>query len=183
MRVKSQRDGIYFAVVLRHLNLEHAIAGLRVEGKNFYAFTPYSLDGSIGLDNHVSYHASGERHVRSRYRAAGEMRDVPGVRDVSVTHFERPANLKGAVQIYLGGDPFGQFRELKPLVGHNGERVLLDGEKGGLREGPFVVKIYAVESGNVACVPVAPDVGARVLHFIKTTDPWIAIDVYQPNGV
>jgi hypothetical protein len=181
MRAKSERDGSYFVVVLRHLGLEREIVALKVNRNNFQAFTPYSLDGSIGLDNHVSYHASGERHVKSRYLLGDEMRDVPEVTDASEVQVEPPVNLKGAVQIYLSGDPLGQFRGLRPSGSGKGEPILLDGEKAGFREGPFVVKIYAVEPGNEACVPVAPDAAARVLHFIKVTDPWLAVELYQPK--
>lgn len=178
------RDGIYFEVVLRHLGLERRMADVKVrrdiKGIHFHAFTPYSLDGSLDLDNHVSYHADGKRHVRSRYKKDGKMLDVPGILKYSVVHFEPPDNLRGAVQIYLSGDPLGQFRDLKSIYRGRGEKILLDVERAGFIESLFVLKIYAVERGNENCIPCAPDAGLRVLHFIKTIDPWIAIEVYQP---
>jgi hypothetical protein len=181
MSAISRGDGICFVVVLCHLGLELEIAAIKVKRKNICAFTPYSLDDRVGLDNPFTYHAGGLRHVRSKYRVGDKMWEVPEVREKSVVQFERPANLKGAVQIYLSGDPLGQFRGLMPKGTGKGEPILLDGEKAGFREGPSVVKIYAVDPGNEACVPVAPDAGARVLNFIKVTDPWIAVQVYQPK--
>jgi hypothetical protein len=182
MSAKPLGNRIYFVVVLRHLGLEREIAAVKVDRKNVCAFTPYSLDDRIGLDNHVTYHASGERHVVSKYRVGRKMRDVLEVREKSAVHLQRPANLKGAVQLYFSGDPLGQFAGLRARGTGMGEPILLDGENAGFREGPFVLKIYAVEPGNEASVPIAPDAGARVLRFIKATNPWIAVEVYQPKG-
>ncbi|HXN72623.1 MAG TPA: hypothetical protein VN861_08725 [Candidatus Acidoferrales bacterium] len=181
--MRAKADAVYFVVVLCHLGLEREIAALKVRRHYPIAFTPYSLDGSIGIENHVSYKSSGERHVVSRYRVGDKMKEVKRIRKESTVHFARPSNLKGAVEIYLSGDPLGQFRDLRPAGSGKGERVLLDAEKAGFRDGIFVVKIYAVEPSNEGCVPTAPDAGKRVLHFIKSTDPWIAIDVYQPKPV
>ena len=177
------RNGIYFEVVLRHLGLERRMAVLKVKWQDFYAFAPYCFDDSADTDFHISYHETGERHAKSirRHPIDGKMRSAPGVWPETVVHFKPPEYLRGAVQIYLSGDPLGLFRGLKSAYRGMGEQILIDVEKAGFLENPFVMKIYVVERGNEGCIPHAPDGGPRVLHFIRSTNPWIAIDVYQPS--
>src|SRR5208282_5065268 len=170
----TKRDRFHFEIVLRHLGLERKLADLKVNGKNYYAFTPYSLDGLCGLDNHMSYHADGERHVKSRYRRDGEMVDAPELFGSTAVQFGRPENLNGAVPLYLSGDPLNQFRKLRPFVGGKGAKILIDAERADFRECPFFIQIYVVGGRNAACVPVPPGAGPRILSFIKKTDPWIA---------
>src|SRR5271155_5155605 len=114
MKVEPEKDDIYFVVVLRHLGLDREIATLKVKRDYMMAFTPYSLDGSLGLDHHVSLKPSGERHVVSKFRVGDEMIDVPKLKEESIVRFEPPENLTCPVQIYVTGDPLGQFRGLRP---------------------------------------------------------------------
>ena len=141
-----------YSILLRHLGLERKLADIKAKPGDFQAFTPYSLDGSTAIHNHVSYHPNGERHVVSQYPLAGEMQSVEEIKKQSVSLFDPPVRMKGAVQIYLGGDPLGQFRTLDPPI-VRGTAVILDAESAGFVEAPFVIRIFVVEQGNRNAVP------------------------------
>lgn len=169
-----------YSILVRHLGLERKLADIKAKPGDFQAFTPYSLEGSTAIHNHVSYHPDGERHVVSQYRVASEMRTVKEIEDQSVTFFDPPARMKGAVQIYLGGDPLGQFRTLDPPIVY-GTAVILDAESAGFVEAPFVMRIFVVDPGNKEALPPPSGPGPRILHFIEDIKPWIAIELHQPT--
>jgi hypothetical protein len=48
---------------LRHLGLEKELLVLKIKGEDYYAFLPSGKAGLTDIDNHVSYHRSGRRHM------------------------------------------------------------------------------------------------------------------------
>jgi len=44
-----------------------------------------------------------------------------------------------------------------------------------------VIRVYLVEPGAEACIPIFQDTGPRILHLVKQTNPWMAVEVYQQN--
>jgi len=65
---------------------------------------------------------------------------------VSALRCHKLRGQKGAPdQIYLGGDPLGQFRTLDPPI-VRGTAVIRDGENAEFVEVPFVIRIFVVPS-------------------------------------
>lgn len=90
-----------------------------------------------------------------------------------------PAELKGVGPLYHSGVFAFQFHHL-PLVGTNqGDSVVLDAESATFRDDFIVTRVYLVEPGAEDHIPIFPETGPRILHLVKRTTPWLAVEVYQ----
>src|ERR1700728_3003571 len=140
---------------LRHLGMEREILVLKVKNHNFHAFLPYSKKPLGPLDNHMSWHKSGERHAVSKYYNGQEWREVESTRRESTVKLQPPSSLKGVgvlCHIVCGvGVP---FVELYPLHANPGELCMLDADAAGFRDDAFFVRAYLVEPGEEKCVPI-----------------------------
>ena len=57
---------------LRHLGLERELVVLKVKAENYYVFLPSGRAGISDVENHVSYHRSGRRHMVARRHNGSE---------------------------------------------------------------------------------------------------------------
>jgi hypothetical protein len=65
-------------------------------------------------------------------------------------------------------------------VGTNaGHSILLDADRANFRDDYIIIRVYLVEPGAEDRVPIFPDTGPRILHMVKQTAPWLAVEVYQ----
>ena len=166
-----------FAV--RFLGAEREVLVLKVNCQNFYIFSPYAKKPPGDVDWHVSWHASGERHAVSRCRNAGKWMESPEMRRDSTVVAQRPAEVRGAEFLDKSGVFYGRFLRL-PSVGTNeGELVVLDADAAGFVDDAFFSRVYLVEPGAEDQIPVGPGAGPRILHLIKQTHPWVAVEVFQ----
>lgn len=82
-------------------------------------------------------------------------------------------------ELYHSGVFYSQFPELLPVGTNQGISVVLDAEMAHFRDDFTVIRVYLVEPGAEACIPIFPDTGPRILHLVKQTIPWLAVEVYQ----
>ncbi len=92
-----------------------------------------------------------------------------------------PAALKGVGPLYHSGVFAFQFLDLPPVGTNQGDSVVLDAETASFRDDFIVMRVYLVEPGAEDRIPVFPDTGPRILHLVKQTTPWMAVEVYQQN--
>jgi hypothetical protein len=166
---------------LRHLQAEREILVLKVAGQNFYAFPPYAKVPLGGLDNHMSWHRSGERHATSKYFDGKQWKELVSTRRESRIKLQPPYALKGVgflCHIVCGvGVP---FMELYPLHTNTGEICLLDAEAAGFRDDAFFVRAYLIEPGAQDHIPISANTGPRILYLVKRAcPPWLAVEVFQ----
>ena len=167
-----------FCVALRHLGTEREIVVLKVDGNNFYAFPPYAKKPLGDVDGHMSWHASGERHAVFRIRRGRGWEKDTRMQKKSTVKISPPPMLKGVGALYHSGIFYFQFPAL-PSVGTNeGTSVVLNAERAHFRNDFTVIRVYLVEPGAEACIPIFPDTGPRILHLVKQTNPWMAVEVY-----
>jgi hypothetical protein len=166
---------------LRHLQAEREILVLKVTGQNFYAFPPYAKAPLGCLDNHMSWHRSGERHAVSKYYDGKRWNELASTRRESRIKLQPPSALKGVgflCHIVCGvGVP---FVELSPLHTNTGQLCLLNAEGAGFRDDAFFVRAYLVEPGAEDQIPISADTGPRILHLVRRAPaPWLAVEVFQ----
>jgi len=182
---KSSTDTRTLIFALRHLRMEREILILKMAGQNFYAFPPYAKAPLGGLDNHVSWHRSGERHAVSRFHDGKRWNELRSTRRESIVNLQPPSSLKGVgflCHIVCGvGVP---FVELYPLHTNTGEICLLDAESAGFRDDAFFVRAYLVEPGAQDHIPISANTGPRILYLVKRAcPPWLAVEVFQQASV
>jgi hypothetical protein len=73
------------------------------------------------------------------------------------------------------------FHDLLPAGSNKGISVVLNAERANFRDDFVVIRVYLVEPGAEASIPIFPDTGLRILHLVKQTTPWMAVEVYQQN--
>jgi hypothetical protein len=170
-----------FIFALHHLGVEREVLALKVKRQNFYAFLPYSKKPLGPLDNHMSWHESGERHAVSKFYNGKEWREVESTRRESTVTLQPPSSFKGVgllIHVVCGvGVP---FVELYPVHTNTGQLCILDAEAAGFRNDAFFVRAYIVEPGQEQRIPIAANTGPRILHLItRTPTPWLAVEVFQ----
>lgn len=161
-----------FVVTGQYGNDIREIAVLKVSRKGeFFAFTPYARVSS--LDVHTSKHLSGERHLRVRL---GENRQPTPETEMQL----QPLATFSGVELLMGMSAFaGQFSNLNPSGTNRGEVIPFDLNTAQFRDDAFFVRIYLVEHPTEQQIPVPPNVGPRVIRFIRKTKPAIAIELFQ----
>ena len=162
---------------LRLLGEKREIIVLKEKGQDFYAFPPYAKKPLGDLDNHMSWHESGERHAVTKYRK----KEIKSVRNKSEMHLQTPSSLKGAgLLCHIVCGVFNSFVDLHSIGTNDGQLVVLDAEAAGFRDDAFFVRAYLVGPGEEHCIPIAADTGPRILHLVeRTTAPWLAVEVFQ----
>jgi hypothetical protein len=175
-------DKLILCFVLRHLGAEREILVLKVKGQNFYAFPPYAKKPLGNLDFHMSWHESGERHAVVRFSNGHAWKEDAMMRKKSAVKLQPPAALKGVAPLFHSGVIPFQFLDL-PQIGTNpGYSIVLDTEAANFRDDFIVIRAYLVEPGAEGNIPIFPDTGPRILHLVKQTTPWLAVDVYQQTA-
>ena len=177
-----------WVVVLRHLGIEREILVLKAKGQEFHAFCPNGKAGG-DIEVHSSYHGSGERHLVMK-RLAGRSwiedkwpRPENGLEETmrrqTATQLQPPAVLRGT-ELLFGCNVFaGQFPQLKPVGTNSGEQIVIDAEAEGFRDDFTMVRAYLVGPSREETIPANEHAGPRVLHLIKRTTPWLAVEVFQ----
>ena len=176
---KKPSGSLTFCFALRHLGSEKEIVVLKVDRNNFYAFPPYAKKPLGNVDGHMSWHASGERHAVFRIRRAFGWKKDKKMQKKSLVKMSPPAVLEGVGALYHSGLFYFQFPELPPVGTNEGTSVVLNGESVHFRNDFTVIRVYLVEPGAEANIPISPDTGPRILHLVKQTSPWLAVEVYQ----
>ena len=172
----KNRQSLDSCVVLRHLGIEREIVVLKARGYNFYVFTPYAKKPIGPSDVHMSWHELGERHatVRVNGRLEAEFRKK------STVKLCRPAELNGVVAIYHSGIMnIDEFARAFPIGTNQGQVLLLDATAAGFSDAFIVIRVYGVSPGAEDQIPIYPGTGPRILHLVKETTPWLAVEVYQ----
>jgi hypothetical protein len=178
---KRASGSLTLCFALRHLGTEREIVVLKVDRNNFYAFPPYAKKPLGNVDGHMSWHASGERHAVFRIRRALGWEKDKRMQKKSLVKMSPPPMLKGVGALYHSGLFYFQFPELPPVGTNEGTSVVLNAERAHFRDDFTVIRVYLVEPGAEASIPIFPDTGPRILHLVRLTTPWIAIEVYQQN--
>jgi hypothetical protein len=175
-RVSSE---LILCFALRHLGAEREILVLKAKGKNFYAFPPYAKKPIGPVDCHMSWHESGERHAVSQFYDGHVWKKDVRMQRKSAVKLHPPAALKGVGPLYHSGVFAFQFHDLPPVGTNQGDSVVLDAESVSFRDDFIVTRVYLVEPGAEDRIPIFPDTGPRILHLVKRTTPWMAVEVYQ----
>jgi hypothetical protein len=130
----------------------------------------------------MSYHESGERHAVLRRCDRQESREEEKMRRESAVNLQPPATLRGAHPLFhTGVFPF-QFLELLPVGTNLGQSIVLDTDAANFRDDFIVIKVQLVEPGAEDRIPIAQDTGPRILHLVKGTTPWLAVEVFQQSA-
>lgn len=145
---------------------------------DFYVAFPQPVDSMPSLrplDRHVSYHAEGQHHFR--VREGVRALPTPG----EPVRLQPTRVFRGIEQLTHGVAFAFQVDSLPLLVGGGPKRqiVILDADSVGFRKDAFFFNVYLLEPGQRDLIPTPPDVGPRVLEFIGTTYPWVAVELYQ----
>lgn len=178
---KRASGGLTFCFALRHLGAEREIVVVKVDGNNFYAFPPYAKKPLGDVDGHMSWHASGERHaVFSIRRGRGWEKDKR-MQKKSMVKLSPPPMLNGVGALFHSSIFYSRFLELWPVGTNEGRSVVLNAETAHFKDDFTVIRVYLVEPGAETSIPNSPDTGPRILHLVKQTTPWIAVEVYQQN--
>jgi len=164
---------------LRHLGAEREILVLKAKGDNFYAFPPYAKKPLGNVDGHMSWHASGERHAVFSIRRGRGWENDKRMQNKSTVKMSPPPMLKGVGALYHSSIFYSRFLELPPVGTNEGTSVVLNAERAHFRDDFTVIRVYLVEPGAETCIPILPDTGPRILHLVKQTTPWLAVEVYQ----
>src|SRR5712692_7207429 len=179
---KKSSDALILCVGLRHLGDLREILVLKVDRRhNFYAFPSYAKKPIGPVDVHMSLHRSGERHFAVKLNGR-QGKELAEVQKKSIVKFCPPSALKGVIELYHSGIFLNQFRRLFPIGTNQGEIVLLDAIAAGLRDDFIVIRAYSVSPGAEDQIPIFPDTGPRILHLVKKTVPWLAVEVYQQTS-
>ena len=166
-------------VVLRHLCVEREIVALKAKGYNFYAFPPYAKKPFGSVDVHMSWHESGERHATVRFNGRQGSHEAAFQKN-SIVKLSPPCDLRGVVELYHSGIMnIDEFTNSFPIGTNQGQVALLDATAAGFRDAFIVIRVYAVSPGTENQIPIFPDTGPRILHLVKETVPWLAVEVYQ----
>jgi len=178
---KNTASNLTFCFALRHLGAEREIVVLKAKGNNFHAFTPYAKEPLGDVDCHMSWHASGERHAVSRIRRGHTwIKDKRTQRESAVV-LSPPPMLKGVGPLFHSGIFPAEFLGLLPVGTNKGISVVLDAKAAKFRDDFTVIRVYLVEPGMEADIPIFSDTGPRILHLVKHTIPWMALEVYQQS--
>jgi hypothetical protein len=188
-------DELTLCFALRHLGEVREL--LIVKNKKtyeFYVFPPFKKNHEKPrIDLHTSQHESGVFHTilkvngqepKSLVRYVPSRTNQPPIEILyqrpEMTR-RRPADLKGAMEIFSSFLACSQFQDLPPLGTNKGDVFVLDAESAGFTDDAVFVRVYLVAPGAEDCIPVFPYVsnGARILKLEKGTTPWIAVEVFQ----
>jgi hypothetical protein len=161
------------------LGAEREIVVLKVDGNDFYAFPPYAKKPLGNVDGHMSWHASGKRHAVFRIRRGCGWEKDKRMQKKSTVKISPPPMLKGVGPLYHSGVFAFQFLDLLPVGTNQGQLVVLDAECASFRDDFIVMRVYLVEPGAEERIPIFPDTGPRILHLVKQTTPWLAVEVCQ----
>jgi hypothetical protein len=144
---------------------------LRENKGNFYAIL--ALADEL-LHNHVSYHASGQRHFK-----VGPKGREPDKRFVSIC--QSPSTLRG-VELVLGAPIFrGQFQKFRLYKASPEPTILIDADAAHFRDDVIFVRVFLIEPNSEPTIPVALHSGPPLLHVIKETQPWVGIAFFQQS--
>ena len=146
----------------------------RSENGGFYANLLHASPppGLPPLDRHMSYHSSGERHLRVKGKGVVPIKVVP-------LQLPRPPLIRGVQQLLKTGLFLGQFANLKPLRQRHDRVIVLDADDAGFREGAIFLNVFLVEPWQEDQIPMPVNAGPRIVHIDKRTTPWFAIEVFQ----
>jgi hypothetical protein len=172
-------DELVLCVALRHCGVEREVLVLKAEGQEFYAFPPYAKEPFGIFDCHISWHASGKRHAVMSVFNGSEWKKDPTMQTQSTVNVGPPMSIKGAGLLYHSPVPRGKFLEGLPVGTNQGLSIVLDADAARFRDDFFVIRAYLVEPGAADSIPIAPNTGPRILHLVKETTPWLAVEVYQ----
>jgi hypothetical protein len=167
---------------LRHLDAEREILVLKVKGQNFYVFPPYAKKPLGDLDCHMSWHESGERHAVARYYDGRVWQETFQVRKESIVILEPPASVTGAVLLFHSGVFSPQLRDLPPVGTNVGDLIVLDTDASNFRDDFIAVKVHLIQPDAEHRIEVSQEIGPRILHLVKRTAPWIAVEVFQQSA-
>ena len=187
--LQSSYDGIQkksigrFDVLLRPPTFEDRERNCRFEsGREQFLCVPPVCGKPLGnVDGHMSWHASGERHAVFRIRRGRGWEKDKRMQKKSIVKMSPPPMLKGVGALYHSGIFYSRFPELPPIGTNEGTSVVLNAQRAHFRDDFTVIRVYLVEPGAEASIPVFPDTGPRILHLIKQMTPWMAVEVYQQN--
>lgn len=133
------------------------------------------------IDCHMSWHESGERHAVSRIRRGNKWVKDKRTQRESVVMLPPPLMLNGVGPLYHSGIFLSEFLGLLPIGTNKGTSVVLDAEAANFRDDFTVIRVYLVEPGTEDRIPIFPDTGPRILHLVKQTIPWVALEVCQQS--
>ena len=191
MTEARERESV-FVFAMRHLRMEREIFVLKIKGQNFYALLTEATASLRGVDRHFSYHASGRRHVVDKRRVGTEWKEDKWprpwhwerrqtTRRLTVTQLQQPSMLAGAELFFHFGILCGQFPELPQIGTKRGELVMLDTALADFRDDFTIIRGYLVEPNRENAIPIISGTGPRILHFVKRSTPWIAVEIVQQS--
>ena len=172
-------DELVLCFALRLFGIEREVLIVKAKGQNFYAFPPYAKEPFGSFDCHMSWHESGERHFVARVFNGREWKKDERTQSESAVNLGPPMSVKGTTPLYHSGIFCGQFPEYPPVGANQGLSVVLDTDAAKFRDDFIVIRVYLVETGAEDSIPIFPDTGPRILHLVKNTTPWVAVEVYQ----
>jgi len=175
-------DELIFCIALRHLGAEREVLVVKEREQEFFAFPPYAKKPLGSFDVHMSWHKSGERHFTVRLFNGHKWKKHKSTQEKSRVNLGAPANLKGVGDLYRSGIFLHQFLDYPPVGTNLGSSLVLDAESANFRDDFIAIRVYLVEAGREDQIPTYPATGPRILHLVRNTRPWIAIDVFQQTA-
>jgi hypothetical protein len=127
----------------------------------------------------MSWHKSGEHHFAVRLFNGRKWKKHKNPLEKNRPNLGAPANLKGVADFYHSGIFLNQLLDFPPVGTNLGCPLVSGAAHVNFKDGFIAIRVYLVETGRGDQIPTYPATGPRILHLVRNTRPWIAIDVYQ----
>lgn len=138
---------------------------------DFYAFFALADEQ---LNEHASYHASGQRHFK-----VGPKGTKPNKHFIS---YCQPTSTLRGVELLLGATILrGQFQRLRIYKASCKPAIVLDADAAHFRDDVVFVRVFLAEPNSETNIPQALHSGRPLLHVITETQPWVGIAFFQQS--
>jgi hypothetical protein len=138
---------------------------------NFYVFMALA---DPWVKNHLSYHASGQRHFKVGLK--GREPDK-----LFVSSCQPTSALRGVELLLKTAILRGQFQKLRIHKASAEPAIVLDADAADFRDDVVFVRVFLVEPDSEPKIPDALHSGPPLLHVIKETEPWVGIAFFQQS--
>jgi hypothetical protein len=169
---------VLFVVVAKLFGESREIIGLKVNHKGeVFLFLLYARLQEYPFDLHMSKHLSGERHLRIGLQTLSGYVKQPTPK--TKIQLQPLSNFVGSELLVHIPVPRGQFVKSVPPHSNRGEIISWDLDSAQFRDDMFFVRVHLVEPTKEDRIPVPINMGPHVVHFIRSTTSWIAVELFQ----
>ena len=158
-------------MVLRFEGISRECFLLRENRGNFHVILALADEW---LHNHVSYHASGQRHFKVGPKGRRPERCF-------VSYCQPTSKFQG-VELLLGATILrGQFQKSRIYKASQAPAIIFDADAAHFRDDVIFVRVFLVEPFSEPSIPNSLYAGPSLLHVITETQPWVGVAFFQQS--